>query len=540
MPLNIKAEIARRLDVEENELEPVLNTVVQRIRQQVAHYGYARLAGLGTFRGRNGEIFFEPDAVLSETVNLRFAGLEPIQVETPVEQRAEPAEPASSRWDERTLPEAHPLADFDDDFGDDQEDEEPEEVAISEVDSTPVDQGEFEERDLEEENIWQDQEAESEHPLGPVPGPAYEDAEFSLVEEQDDDEGPLPTLSFENEEDPPAAETSNDDSNLESAAMWAALGASDVEEDEAAATAESEEAYANEAAEREIAPPAVEDERAAAEAAGFDGAEDEVTAAEATGFDAADGSEVTAADDDQAAPAETTDHTDPEPTGKSRSGRGPDRHARPHERTQRDWPSEHTSSGLGREASRRNNILIGAGVIVLVAAAAITYFSLQPGAMTGTDATAQTETQQPADASGVAGETDPTRQPAGETLPEGSEQPADGNQTPVDAGQSEAAAPVDEPAVESTPLRSAEGIDTNAGGFTIVVFSETSQSSATDVVQRYRGEGFRSDLLSSEDGGVSRYRVGVGQFATLEEAVDARNQLAGNELPQDAWVHRLE
>ncbi len=71
------------------------------------------------------------------------------------------------------------------------------------------------------------------------------------------------------------------------------------------------------------------------------------------------------------------------------------------------------------------------------------------------------------------------------------------------------------------------------------MYSETSEASAGQVAQEYGDEGFRSGVISSQNG-VTRYRVGVGQFETLEEATEARNQLAGSELPNDAWVHRLQ
>lgn len=455
MPLDIKAEIAHRLEIDEQELEPVLETVVQRIRQQVAHYGYARLAGLGTFRGRDGEIVFEPDAVLVETVNLRFVGLEPIRVESPAEED----EAATSRWDERDLPEAHTLSEFED--------------------------------DTDEEDVWHEQD-EDEPPLGPVPTPAYEDAEFAVVGEQEEDEGPLPELDFEDEDEHEPSDEIEDESHLESAAMWGALGASEQETDEPGEGVEVAGGGAGTAA--------GEMDEAGGEMEEAGGEMDEA------------GGEIGGAGGERLT--------------------GPDRAARPHEGAPRDWPSKRTPSGLDRQASRRNTILIGAGVIVLVAAAAIVYFSLQPAKVTGPEATAQTE--QPAETAGGADEA------TGGTAT--SDDPAaDPGETPAgaDAGEDAETAP-SEAEVESTPLRSPDGIDTAAGGYTIVVFSETTQSSASEVVQRYREQGFRSDVVSSEEGGVTRYRVAVGQFETLEEAVDARNQLAGRELPQDAWVLALE
>ena len=88
-------------------------------------------------------------------------------------------------------------------------------------------------------------------------------------------------------------------------------------------------------------------------------------------------------------------------------------------------------------------------------------------------------------------------------------------------------------------LRGDEDIDQALGGYTIVVFSETNEARARNTAQSWREQGFRVIILPYMQNGATRYRVGIGQFELLEEAVRTRDVLAGDELPQDAWILRI-
>ena len=88
-------------------------------------------------------------------------------------------------------------------------------------------------------------------------------------------------------------------------------------------------------------------------------------------------------------------------------------------------------------------------------------------------------------------------------------------------------------------LRGDEDIDQTLGGYTIVVFSETNEERARNTAQSWREQGFRVIILPYMQNGATRYRVGIGQFDLLEEAVRTRDVLAGDELPQDAWILRI-
>ena len=82
------------------------------------------------------------------------------------------------------------------------------------------------------------------------------------------------------------------------------------------------------------------------------------------------------------------------------------------------------------------------------------------------------------------------------------------------------------------------GIDRNAGGFTIVVASETSRGAAESAAQAYFNLGHPVDILVGRRGGTTRYRVAVGQFRSQRLALSAKRQMAGS-VPSDAWPLRI-
>ncbi len=160
------------------------------------------------------------------------------------------------------------------------------------------------------------------------------------------------------------------------------------------------------------------------------------------------------------------------------------------------------------------------GLIVVAAAAAIAFFVFSPLEPDESVVAEQTAPQAAADTSeaSMMADTAAGEEPAASTAEE----------------------PEDPVAEEWDPLRSTDGIDPSREGYTIVVYSETSRNRAEDAAERYRDEGYRTGVLEHQDDGAARFRVGVGQFATLPEAADARDRLAGNDLPDDAWVYRVQ
>ena len=133
---------------------------------------------------------------------------------------------------------------------------------------------------------------------------------------------------------------------------------------------------------------------------------------------------------------------------------------------------------------------------------------------------------------------DETDQPAPDPAP-----PADGADEAI-----EEVAPTAEPnalaeGVDPSALPSGAGtIDPALGGFALVVASVPSAEDAEAIEANYRdaiaNDPLPTALLVSQTGDVTRYRVGIGQFATQDEALavrDARSEV----LPGDAWVLRL-
>lgn len=88
-------------------------------------------------------------------------------------------------------------------------------------------------------------------------------------------------------------------------------------------------------------------------------------------------------------------------------------------------------------------------------------------------------------------------------------------------------------------IGSRKRIDEGGGqrsSYTIVVSSETTESSANDVALSYGNQGHEAQVLSFRVGDEVRYRVCLGNYDSREAAVSDRDRLAGADLPSDAWV----
>ena len=88
-----------------------------------------------------------------------------------------------------------------------------------------------------------------------------------------------------------------------------------------------------------------------------------------------------------------------------------------------------------------------------------------------------------------------------------------------------------------------DALDPSAGGWTIVLASETSGEAAQTTLRRYaerlRGEDLAFGVMQDEVEGTTRFRVGAGQFASTEEARATMNRLADS-LPEGAWLLQIE
>lgn len=82
-------------------------------------------------------------------------------------------------------------------------------------------------------------------------------------------------------------------------------------------------------------------------------------------------------------------------------------------------------------------------------------------------------------------------------------------------------------------------IDQTQSRYTLVIASLPSRGAAETVMNSWRNRGFRADVFAETIDGVTRYRVGVGQFDTIDhaDAVRSEGDLAAD-LPEGTWVYR--
>ena len=80
------------------------------------------------------------------------------------------------------------------------------------------------------------------------------------------------------------------------------------------------------------------------------------------------------------------------------------------------------------------------------------------------------------------------------------------------------------------------------GGYTLVVSSQATRREAAafarNVIQGLGDEALKVDILEGTARGRSRYRVGVGQFPSVEQALSEMDRLSPR-LPEGVWVLRI-
>ncbi len=74
MPTSIIPLLAERLDIPEDQVRPLLSTMVEELRQRAASDG-VQLSGLGTFREEGDALTFDPSPALQRRVNRPYEGL---------------------------------------------------------------------------------------------------------------------------------------------------------------------------------------------------------------------------------------------------------------------------------------------------------------------------------------------------------------------------------------------------------------------------------------------------------------------------------
>lgn len=103
------------------------------------------------------------------------------------------------------------------------------------------------------------------------------------------------------------------------------------------------------------------------------------------------------------------------------------------------------------------------------------------------------------------------------------------------AATAEVPAAEPEPSAEADAPADEGGFDRSRGGYTLIVASAVSESDAAAMADRFEGLDLPLDIVSGRSGNVTRYRVGLGQFADRAAAEAARADLAGR-IPDDAWI----
>ncbi len=152
---------------------------------------------------------------------------------------------------------------------------------------------------------------------------------------------------------------------------------------------------------------------------------------------------------------------------------------------------------------------------------------------------------------------DPASTPATVDTPPADPQETSASDSEIDAGDAglsatssadssvQASAPVEEqaePDPPPAPVWEPGTMDRRAGGYTLVVSSQSSRREVAEFARRMFArmgdESLPIDVLQGTAEGRSRYRVGVGQFESVEQALNEKDRLAPR-LPEGVWVLRI-
>ena len=183
------------------------------------------------------------------------------------------------------------------------------------------------------------------------------------------------------------------------------------------------------------------------------------------------------------------------------------------------------------QADSRKPLLIALGIALILVAAFLGYRQLS-GDGAGSEDPAVTEATDPGTADDPAAD-DSLGQAAGQTPPAESSEGA-GQEAPEQTG-SETTRPA---SPTESPVQSGGTLDPNSDGYTLIVGSTTSLAGAEQALERYASMDMPTGILSYPDAdGQTRHRIAVGEFASAQEADQARQRLSG--LPEGTWVRRI-
>jgi chemotaxis protein histidine kinase CheA len=475
MSASLIEQLAARLGISTEEAERSLQTLITHLHEEIRAKGEAAIPGLGVFRRDRASLTFEAAPALEIAANYRFAGMPALPVSPePEEPVAEIEELVEETEEEEAVPEEadvrseEEVAEAEESVAEEpslpiEEEEEEEEETVAgdaagaeeadEETEAPVEAeaadlfeaGAFEESFESEEEVWEAPRDDADHPLGPLPEPDFEEADYDVVEEEVEIEAEVEEVEIEAE----AVETGDSEDEEEAA--------------EAEAEAEDEESIFNvihfedDEEVKEIVEPAGEASEPETEEEDVFVSEEEI---------------------------ETIKKAAMQP------------------------PPAPLRTAVRRDRDSRAGLFIVIGVLAVLAGAFFAYQVLKPGSEEP-ETPALTEGRPPADTSAAAAPPS------------------------ADSARTEAPAQPEQPV-----RRTLGGIDRKAGGWTVIVASETSREAAEAAAQPYLDLDLPVDVLRGVSKGVTRYRVGVGQFAGQAEAEAAIRRL-GDRLPPGAWPLRI-
>jgi hypothetical protein len=532
MTAPIHSLLADELDISEAKAQKLLSAMLREVRKRAHTEEGVRLPDLGKFHAQEGRLTFEPSESLARAVNHRFEGLESEDLSDAPQEDADEAEddgPStitlgyqdSSNWTPTESSEA------------------PEASADDDPDEDEADTAEFQVPDAENTGA-----AAPEATASPDAGPSSTEesapAASTAADDPTDTEELYPLVEdvADGEDDEPApsgsAEESTDDTHDTLSDIWES---DEDDEDETFPATESSP------------PSTAEPDDAATPDTGVFG--------EPEPADEPAASEPSLSEPSPSEPAAPTEADAPAASDASEDTEAADS-------PPAEPPSEAPAETDGGSSAPR--VLVALLVFLLLGGGAW-YILGQRGlvpppqdAVTTLKAQVQAATSGSVAASDNSTSTVPEFQPgeASDSTASDAASPSDADaattSTASEAGTGDAdSAPADasdastdEASPETAPdddPAAPDGITPSQGGWSIIVASRTQETAARSLVETYRGR-FTSqqiavDVLEANVDNTTRFRVGVGQFASRSDA-ERFLEVNQSKLPNGAWPYRLQ
>jgi hypothetical protein len=496
MSASIPSLLADELDTSPEKAQKLLLAMLREVKKRARHEG-VRLPDLGTFREANGEITFEPSPSLARAVNQRFEGLESEDLGT-----------APSRESDAQ----------------DEEDEGPNTITLGYQDSdwSPLDS---EEGDGASETD-DDDEADTEEFQVPDADEAADTEELQSPEPATDETTMASSDDASDAADQPTTETEELYPLVE-----------DVSEEEETAEDEPVAATDSNSGGSPPARPTSEEEHDSLSGI-WDDDEEDADEPHDTGFDPFDTEPEPLAEADASEDAESDEDAESRPAFLDSD---PPEDVEVEAETQAPPESPDPADS---EKSRSTGARVAVSLLVVLLLGGATWYLLgrrgtvQPPqkAFAQLQAQVQPQLQKLSGLVGSGSDTE-TGSPPSATAEVGAS-----TQTASTEGQNSTT--TDPAASESDDgAPAARGLTPSAGGWTIIVASRTQRGPAEALVQKYRtafaDRNLPVGILTGEVNNQTRYRVGVGQFDSQDEARRALEE-ASNTLPNGAWPLQLQ